>query len=1131
MPRTPEVCPTVFCSHSSNIVPHTSRVPPPVSWLVPAVSRLPPASFSLPSASCLLPTSVRLLRCAVYFLLLLSTQHSALSTVHAQGATATLSGSVVDQNGAVVPDVNIAVISIAQGFQRSATTKEQGTFVVPLLPPGKYTVKAEREGFTPAEVRDVVLNVNDQVAIRIHMKVGTLSQTVEIVEGGSLINESPAVSTVVDRAQVGNMPLNGRSFQSLITLSPGVVLTKAGTVELGQFSVNGQRADANYFTVDGVSANVGTMASNVGQFVGGTLPGLSVTGGTNNLVSVDALQEFRIQTSSYAAEFGRQPGAQVQIATRSGTNDFHGTLFDYFRNDVFDANDWFSNANRLAKPATRQHDFGGVIGGPIMLPRFGEGGSQPWYNGRNRTFFFFSYEGLRLRQPQTASRNVPTLATRLNAPLALQPYLSVFPLPNGPNTVNGYAQFNASFSVPSSLDATSIRIDHTLNSKLTLFARYNHAPSDIVGRGVGGALSVVNPIKSKTVTFTTGATYIISPKINNDFRVNYSTNSAKGSFDVDGLGGGVRPADSVLFPSFTSSSEAGLNFTLFDGNASYILGAFLSNLQRQLNFIDNVSLVTGAHQIKFGIDYRRVFPKLAPRSYTLTAQFTNVSQVPTSTPFLSVVQSETTNKEPVFTNLSLYGQDTWRVRPRLTLTYGLRWEVNPPPSEKNGNNPAVATGFDNPATISLLPLGTPLYRTTYNNFAPRIGVAYQLFQHPGRETVLRGGFGIFYDLGTGTAGGPFQVGVFPYGGIQPFFNTPFPLTPAQAAPPTVNLTSPTNIDVRAFDPNLKLPRTYQWNIAVEQSLGANQTISASYVAAAGRRLLRQELIAAPNPTFAQISITRNAATSDYHSFQVELQRRMSKGLQALASYTWARSFDNGSLDSVNTSINTATPVARLDPQLDRGPSDFDVRHAFSAAVSYNIPAPAIGSVGKAILNGWAIDTIMTARSATPVNVTISRNIGFGSYAFRPDLVPGIPLYLDDPNAPGGRRFNNTPTPGNTRQVGPFLVPTDARQGNLGRNALRGFPVYQLDFALRRQFSLTEKLKLQFKGEIFNILNHPNFGDPVGNLGFNLPTNTLFGRSDRMWGRSIGTGGTIGGFNPLYQVGGPRSMQFSLRLQF
>jgi len=242
--------------------------------------------------------------------------------------------------------------------------------------------------------------------------------------------------------------------------------------------------------------------------------------------------------------------------------------------------------------------------------------------------------------------------------------------------------------------------------------------------------------------------------------------------------------------------------------------------------------------------------------------------------------------------------------------------------------------------------------------------------------------------------------------------------------------------------------------------------------------------------------------------------------------------DNISADSINNN----TPIARLDPQLDRGPSDFDVRHSFNASVSYNFPTPKIGSIGKAVLHSWAIDAIMTARSATPVNVTVTRNIGFGSYPFRPDLVQGIPLYLDDPTAPGCRRLNNTAIAGNTRQAGPFLVSSDLRQGTLGRNALRGFPVYQLDFALRRQFKLTERANLQFIWQVFNILNHPNFGDPVGSLASVSATGAVsfssaFGRSNLMWGKSIGTGGAVGGFNPLYQVGGARSMQFSLRLQF
>ena len=405
----------------------------------------------------------RLIALVVCFLLF-SFPGSVSNDVYAQSATATLSGVVIDENGAVISGANIAVISITQGFQRTADTNDEGSFVVSLLPPGNYTVKAEHEGFTPAEFRDVVLNVNDQRTIKITLKVGKLaSQTVNVLDSPALLDESSAVGTTVDRQFVSNMPLNGRSVQPLINLSPGVVLTKASSTEGGQFSVNGQRANANYFTVDGVSANIGVSVGTAPfQASTGSLPGLSVSGGTNNLVSIDALEEFKIQTSSYAAEFGRTPGAQVQLLTRAGTNKFHGSVYEYFRNEAFDSNDWFNNARKLSKPATRQSDFGFVLGGPVLMPRFGEGGRQPWFNGKNSTFFFVSYEGLRLRLPQSRSVDVPSLQAREAAPAGIKPLLNGYPLPNGPNRIgangqpNGWAVFNASYSNPLDLDATSI---------------------------------------------------------------------------------------------------------------------------------------------------------------------------------------------------------------------------------------------------------------------------------------------------------------------------------------------------------------------------------------------------------------------------------------------------------------------------------------------------------------------------------------------------------------------------------------------------------------------------------------------------------------------------------------------------
>ena len=1053
--------------------------------------------------------------------------------VKAQSATATLSGTVTDEAGAVISGVNIAVINLAQNFQRSTTTNEEGMFVVNSLPPGNYLVKAEHAGFNTAELKDVILNVNDQRAIKLYLKVGNISQTVEIVDSSSLIDESPAVATVIDRQFVENLPLNGRSFQSLLTLSAGVVLTRTTGMEQGQFSVNGQRASANYFTVDGVSANIGAIATIVpGQSAAGSLPGLSAFGGTNNLVSVDALEEFQIQTSTFAPEFGRTPGAQVSIVTRSGTNAFHGSAFDYIRNDVLDATDWFVNANPLLeKPPLRQNNFGAVLGGPLLLPHFGEGGPAV-YNGKNRVFFFFSYEGLRLRQPLVGISDVPSLSARQIAPAAIQPYLNMYPRPNGPLRPNGLATFSASFSNPTTLNATSIRLDGVVNSKLMLFGRYNHAPSDTIARGsISQSLNSLAHFDVKTQTFTVGATYIPTPTLNNDLRFNYSRNAASSYFTVDEFGGAVVPPDSVIFPAGRSSNDSGGTLAINGALQGQILfGKRPQTVQRQFNIVNNLSLLKGNHQYKFGVDYRRLSPIFDVQDYLQTLVFTGVgtaASAPAGT-LLSgrvasaIISSHQSAQTVIFNNLSLYAQDTWKVSPRLTFTYGLRWDVNPPPNEANGNDPLNLTQIDQPATFSFAPRGTPLWKTTYDNFAPRFGLSYQLSDQQGKETMLRGGVGIFYDLGNGAAANAY-VGSYPFTAVKNLLNIPFPLTASNSAAPILG-PLPSSVDTTyVFDPELKLPRVYQWNFSIEQSLGVNQTLTSSYVAALGRRLLRQGVIRTSPTIPGNILIAANDATSDYHALQVQFRRRLSRGFQALGSYTWAHSIDIVSADSLNS-----TPSTGFDPRLDRGPSDFDVRHAFNGAFTYDIPKANVGNLDK-ILANWSLDTIVTARSATPVNVTYSAVTAFGTLNLRPDLVSGIPLYLDDPTAPGGRRFNNTRVtiPGNPNpQIGPFFRPAVPRQGNLGRNTLRGFSLWQVDLALRRQFNLTERINLQFRSEFFNILNHPNFADPISNL-----TNASFGVSTSMFGRSLGTTGLNGGFNPLYQIGGPRSVQLSLRLGF
>ena len=1110
MPRTPEVCShvfTPFSQFSNGCCGHLNVLSP--RRLMATVSR---RIFFWDNRHSFLQGSLT----AACLLILLVTYHASPIPTYGQGATATLSGTVIDQNNAVVPDVKIAVINIAQGFERSATTNNEGAFVVPLLPPGNYIVKAERDGFSPAEVRDVVLNVNDQRRLKIPLKVGGVDQTVDIVDTSPLINESPAVGTVVDRQFVGNLPLNGRSFQSLITLSPGVVLTKATGINQGQFSVNGQRSSANYFSIDGVSANVSAPAASGGSLgltFSGSVPGFTSFGGTNNLVSVDALQEFNILTSTYAPEFGRTPGAQVSIVTRSGTKEFHGSVFDYFRNDALDANDWFANAARLPKPPLRQNDFGGVVGGPVVLPRFGEAGPSLYKS--NNTFFFFSYEGLRLRQPQVAFNiEVPSIGLRQGAAAAIRPFLNAFPVPNGATLASELAQFSSSYSNPSNLDATSVRIDHVVNEALSFFGRYNDAPSNTIQRFVsgssGGNLAELILAANETKTLTAGITWIITPRLTNEFRANWSKVTGGNSFTLDNFGGAVPPPDSLLFPSFTSREKAKLGFNLFfGGNPVFDVGRNAKSANRQINLVNSTSVVIGPHTLKLGVDYRRLNGTFGPQEYSLTARFLNATAVRLARPNSTFTIAAFQGSNPVFNNFSAFGQDTWRATRRLTLTYGLRWEVNPAPYEANGNDLLTVIGADNLATASVAPRGTPIYKTTYGNFAPRFGAAYQVLGAEGRELVLRGGFGVFYDLGNGPAANAFTGAPFSSSKTLPA-NTQFPLDPALAAPAPITVNPPFS-SLMVFDQGFKLPLTYQWNFALEQSLGRHQTVSASYVGALGRRLIRNNLanVTAFNPNFRFINFIKNTATSDYNALQIQFQRRLSRGLQALMNYAWSHSIDDAS-DEFSSGL-----------QGSRGASDFDIRHAFSAAITYNLPKPKMGAVGDAILHNWSFDTIVTARSATPVNLvarTVFLTADGVSTTVRPDLVLGVPLYLSDSSAPGGRRFNPAA----------FVAPpaTPFRQGTLGRNVLRGFPIYQLDFSARRQLKLTERWNLQLRADVFNIFNHPNFGDPVGTL-----TSGSFGRSTVMFGRSLGTGGITGGFNPLYQIGGPRSIQLSLKFQF
>ena len=781
----------------------------------------------------------------------------------------------------------------------------------------------------------------------------------------------------------------------------------------------------------------------------------------------------------------------------------------------------------------------------------------------------FPTKGFAFDLPQTTLTTVPdasftprTTNSRQNAMPALQPYLNAFPLPNqnspeifvpcDPATdptcpatgqkATGSAAFNATTSNPASLDAYSLRIDHKLSEKLALFGRYDYSPSAISSRGgTSDALSTVATTRLTTQTVTAGATWIISPTLTNDLRFNYSRTNVLSEFTLDSFGGAV-PLTSLPFPSPFTSQNAFFSLDIFSLNQPGLVdGRSGQNLQRQINIVDSVSIQKNSHSLKLGVDFRRLSPLSNPAAYGQDAFFGDVPSAATGNLLEAIVISDTRTTF-LFRNLGIYAQDTWRILPQLTITYGLRWDVDFVPRSQNGPNFPAVTGFNlnDLSGLALAPTGTPPYKTGYGNFAPRLGMAYQLSQNQSWQTVLRGGFGVFYDLASSEAGNNTAVG-YPFAALAFSFGT-FPLSPVVTAPPPIAPPTASNPGpLAAFDPHLRLPYTLEWNISLEQALGKEQTISVSYVGSAGRRLLETAVVLfPPNPSFSEEQLVTNVGTSEYNALQAQFQRRLSHGLQVLGSYTLSHSIDTASAGSSVLQSNALVPS--VNPNANRGPSDFDIRHTLSVGLTYEIPAPNINAIAKEVLRGWSTENFILARSAPPVDVGAAQFSALAGFFgdVRPDLVPGQPLYLYGANCasvmqalgslapgqacPGGKGFNpaafmNPPVDPNTG--------LPLRQGNFPRNFLRGFGASQWDFAIHRDFPLRESLKLQFRAEMFNVLNHPNFAQPNNGFGFGG-----FGLSTQMLNTAL-AGGAVGsgGFSPLYQIGGPRSIQLALKLQF
>ncbi len=1024
--------------------------------------------------------------------------------------SASLAGGVVDPELAYVSGAKVSLSDLRRGTKSGTVTSADGLYVFESMQPGEYLLEVEKEGFKTLRVERLRLGSRDRVSLTLKLEVAEAGkQAVTVLADVEAVSVDLSSAVAVEREYAENLPINGRNIQQLLLFMPGVVNPAGGVGGVDELNVNGLRSTANYYMVDGVSANRGASGRGGMQGAGGggrggrggagTSAGRgSATGFANDLMPLEAMEQVRVQTSTFAPEFGRTPGAQISLTSRGGTNLWNGSLFMNYGIDSLAASDWFANRYGLQRSKLKHQNFGASVGGPIV---------------RNKTYFYAAYEALRSSHPETSINYVPDAASRLSASAALRPYLEAFPAPNFTSTLSGVGIFASTFSNSFDADSASVRVDHTFSERLRAFVRGSWLPSERSYRGDElTTANVVTQADNKPWAATGALTWTPTAHTSNDLRFGFSNNVMTTGVTMDSFGGAKPLSSSLIFPNAVSAANAEYRLGVL-GLAGYSAAGGVKTEQMLWNAVDNLTMIKSTHTIKTGVDFRRTSPTYFQRPYAAEVTFNGLSgsdgALLSGTATAATVSSNLTRVEPVLNNFSFFFQDNWKADDRTTVTYGIRWDVNPAPDVRSGS-PPFALAADG-TTVTRF---SPLYKTHWADIGPRFGMVHQLENTPGWEAVLRMGIGVFYDLGYGSTMYAFN-GV-PYSSQRNLTATAFPLTAANIALPALPATKPYG-QLTVSDPLLQSPRVTQWNISLEQTIAHRQTLTMSYIGTQGRKLMLTETQAAFTPDYEFLRLTTNGADSDYHAAQVQYRRRFSSNLLAQVSYTFASSIDNLPADTSRGGFATAISD-------ERGPSDFHVRHNLAASANYRLPGPTQGPSSK-ILGGWWLDAVLFARTAMPMDVlSLSAQTSEDSdgkefiTAFaqvRPNYDGDYEPWIKDSSAPGGRRLNPEA----------FTVPEGFAQGNLGRNALRGFKALQLDLALRKQLSFGEKMKVNIFAQGFNIFNQANFANPSTQEGANLAS-PIFGYATRTLNQSGG-----GGAGSMYRIGGPRTMQVGLRFTF
>src|SRR5271157_147628 len=1033
-----------------------------------------------------------------------------IASAHAQTAAGLIRGTIKDSAGDNVAGAKATLTSLDTGEHQSAISDASGEFTIASVPPGEYRLEAESPGFRK-DARTLRIQVGDQIRADLRLEATGGCITIIEPEPPPMVRaDSPAMGGVIGKWAIRGLPLDGRNFYQLSQLLPGVLPPaegSAGSVR-GAFSisVNGAREDANNFLLDGAYNGD---------------PKLNGVGLTPPL---DAVRQFEAATSTYDAAFGRNASGQISVVMDSGTNRFHGSAYEFFRNGALDANNFLAPSDRPA-PAYRRNQFGGTLGGPLI---------------KSHTFFFADYEGMRMAAGQTLVSNVPTLAERSgdfsqSSLLAVDPTTGQ-PIPGGrlpqyylnpiglgiaalyprPNRTVAGANFVSSPSLTDSLNQFDAKLEQYFGSSGgEIFARYSFADGNLFEPFAGSSGDPAVPgyglsIPSRSQNALLGERHTFSPWLLHELHLTLNRVS-NGDYPQNQ---GASVNHQLGLPELSGNPrDWGLTLTSVNG-FSPIGGEPTSPEHGTTNtwqLADTANWVLGRHLLKFGLDLR-LLQQNAYRDVE-SHGFFNFTGLLLGNPLEEMVLGAPTetggatenNPQHLRTHsYDFFAADTWRVRTGFVLTLGMRYEYNSPAVDA-ANRAAVY----NPATGSLVQLGQDGfprggYDPDYHNFAPRIGLAWSPGGH--NTTALRAAYGIYHDQSSLAPGEGIYFSA-PYYNFNVYYPVPGLVNLSLANPFPSSFPFPYPGSAIAFQPNLRTPYMQQWNFGVQRRLGYPRVIEIAYVGSKGTHLIDSRNInqprpsvnrqnPGPNPNFSEIDIIESQANSTYHSLQARLEQRLWHGLSMMASYTFAKSIDDAS-GFFNTTGDPNFPQNAYDLSAERGRSDFDIRQRFALGYGYDLPLlkrhPRLG--------GWRSFGVLTFQTGAPFTVALlpdndNANTGISQLGFGAGDRPNV---VGNPRLPGS-------TPQEWFNTAAFMAPPDGHFGNAGRDILDGPGLRAVNLSIVKDTAITDHLNLQFRTEFFNALNRANY---------NLPDNFVGSPT----------------FGQVVSAQDPRRVQFALKVAF